>query len=401
MRVALIAPNLRVEESFRYTSEYLFLRSGNNTGNFAFVYALWSHLAPDVQLFPWHASPRAIRSSCDVVVMACANQLGPHTDLGILADMLEQASLPIVAIGLGAQAKDSQSKIELTAGTKRWLDVIVAHAPSERPNIGVRGEFSLQQVERYGAGDRAAITGCPSNLINTDPGLPAKLGEKYRAAKIERVAATAGLHLWPQLKLVEQALADLVEITSGVYVAQSELDMIRLARGEFDRIEPKIFEILREYIRPNLSNDQFRRWCRRYATCFNDAASWMESMRKFDFVVGPRFHGVMLAMQAGTPGGVIAHDSRTFEMCETMCIPVCKNQDLPARIDLETLGSLFAFEPLAYERRRTELGRRYANILRSAGIEPSAAIADLLESDAAPEAQLSHTESATASSALS
>ena len=319
----------------------------------------------------------------------------------MLADMLDQASLPIVAIGLGAQAKDLQSRVELTAGTKRWLQVVAAHAPSGGPNIGVRGEFSRQQVERYGAGDRAAITGCPSNLINTDPGLPAKLGEKYRSAKFERIAVPAGLQLWPQLKAAEQALADLVELTSGLYVAQSELDMIRLARGEFDRIELKTLGILRDYIRPKLSHDEFRTWCNRYAICFNDAASWMESMRKFDFVVGPRFHGVMLAMQAGSPGGVVAHDSRTFEMCETMNIPVCKHHDLPARIDAEALRSLFVFDPLAYERKRTELGRRYADILRSAGIEPSAGVVELLDNAAAAEDQPAHPELATAAPALS
>ena len=55
-------------------------------------------------------------------------------------------------------------------------------------------------------------------------------------------------------------------------------------------------------------------------------------MRKFDFVVGPRFHGVMLAMQAGIPGGVIAHDSRTLELCQTMGIPVRDHKEIAENI---------------------------------------------------------------------
>ena len=144
---------------------------------------------------------------------------------------------------------------------------------------------------------------------------------------------------------LEQALADIVESTSGLYIAQSEIDMIRMARGEWDEMDEATFRTLRDYIRPGLSDDEFRLWCKRYATCFIDATSWMEAMRKFDFVAGPRFHGVMLAMQAGTPGGVIAHDSRTLEMCETMLIPVRMHHDMPARFASRPIcRSLFEFE---------------------------------------------------------
>ena len=95
------------------------------------------------------------------------------------------------------------------------------------------------------------------------------------------------------------------------------------------------------------------------------------SMRNFDFVVGPRFHGVMLAMQAGTPGGVIAHDSRTHEMCETMEIPVRMHSDMPARFLPSDLTALFPFQTAAYDHRRSELAGRYADMLIAAGIEPS------------------------------
>jgi hypothetical protein len=97
----------------------------------------------------------------------------------------------------------------------------------------------------------------------------------------------------------------------------------------------------------------------------------MESMRNFDFVVGPRFHGVMLAMQAGTPGGVIAHDSRTHEMCQTMEIPVRMHHDMPEEFLPSDLPELFPFHAAAYARARAELAGRYVGILIAAGVEPS------------------------------
>jgi hypothetical protein len=386
MKVALIATDLRAEDSYRFPSEHLLKKSGGNTGNFAYVQALWNHLSPHVEIFPWHASPEKIRETCDVVVIACANQLGAHTNLEHPAQTLEKIGLPVLAVGLGAQAPTTDAKVELTAGTKRWLDVVAAFAPAKTPNIGVRGEFSRQQVERHGAGSRAAVVGCPSNFINPDPCLGAVLGQKFRNLRLDRIAAPAGLHLWPHLKSIEQSLAELVEATSGLYVAQSEIDMIRLSRGEWRRMEAKTETALHEYIRPRLSDEDFRVWCKRYATCFPDANSWMESMRNFDFVVGARFHGVMLAIQAGTPGGVIAHDSRTLEMCETMQIPVRKFNELPESIDLSAISSLFTFDVAAYDCARSTLGRNYQEMLTAAGIEPSQGLRDLLPDAAAPRA---------------
>ena len=92
-------------------------------------------------------------------------------------------------------------------------------------------------------------------------------------------------------------------------------------------------------------------------------------MKHVDFVVGPRFHGVMLAMQAGTPGGVIAHDSRTLEMCETMAIPVRTFNDVPSKIDPSDIPSLFNFDAAAYSAKRRELVRQYSDMLIAAGVK--------------------------------
>ena len=87
--------------------------------------------------------------------------------------------------------------------------MLAAHAPSERPNIGVRGEFSRQVLEGLGLGERASVTGCPSNFINLDPLLGAQLEKRYGALDIARIGVAAGLPYWPELQKIEEALADL------------------------------------------------------------------------------------------------------------------------------------------------------------------------------------------------
>jgi hypothetical protein len=368
MRVALIAPSLSVTDAFAANAEHLFKLCGGNTGNFAFVFALHQLLSPDVDVVSWEANPEMVKEKYDAVVFACANQLGPHTDLGWLADRLVAMDRPIVAIGLGAQTLDTTQPIEVTDGTRRWLDVIADHAPSSAPNIGVRGAYTLSQVERLGHRTKAAIVGCPSNFINSTPSLGRSIAQKLSATSIERIAVPAGLHLWPGLQRMEEHLADLLESCSGLYVAQSELDMIRLARDEPDAVAPDVLEKIRLYVRPKLTTAEFARWMRRYGTTFIDAASWIDAMRKFDFVVGPRFHGVMLAVQAGIPGGVIAHDSRTFELCQTMNIPVRHYSEMKENFSLQDLKSMFPFDGAAYDQRRAALAQTMADMFSHGGI---------------------------------
>jgi len=198
------------------------------------------------------------------------------------------------------------------------------------------------------------------------------------------VAVPAGLHLWPSLQRIEASLADLVEACSGIYVAQSEIDMIRLARDEADSVAPDVLEKIRAYVRPRLTTMEFVQWMRRYAVTYIDAPSWIDSMRKFDFVVGPRFHGVMLGVQAGIPGGVIAHDSRTLELCNTMGLPVCLHHALDHKFTIQDLKTIFKCDWVAYDERRRDLARTLTHLFSAANLSEMPQLKTLIE-DGSPE----------------
>jgi len=100
-------------------------------------------------------------------------------------------------------------------------------------------------------------------------------------------------------------------------------------------------------------------------------------MRGFDFAVGARIHGVLLPIQAGVPGGVVAHDSRTLELCQTMGVPVRLPDEIPAGLAPQDLPRLFDFEVAAYAATRERLRRVYVEFLRGCGIEPSASLTTL------------------------
>ena len=169
MRIGLLATARRFEDSFLEPAERLFEASGGNLGNFAFIEALWRQLQPDVVLLPWHVDPQEARARCDLLVFAAANQLGAHTDLGDFADHLERVGLPLVAVGLGAQSANLASPPRLSAGTMRFARTLGALAPTGKPNIAVRGEFTRRVLEKLGLGDHAVTLGCPSNFLNSRP----------------------------------------------------------------------------------------------------------------------------------------------------------------------------------------------------------------------------------------
>ena len=119
-----------------------------------------------------------------------------------------------------------------------------------------------------------------------------------------------------------------------------------------------------------MSLEEFARWSERHGNVFFDVSAWMEHYRRFDFVIGTRIHGVMLALQAGIPGVVIAHDSRTLELCETMMVPHVLASEVQNGITREELPGLFKFDAKEFDRNRRALAKRYVEFLESNELSP-------------------------------
>ena len=352
-RIGLLAPMRRYEDSFASRSEPLFSASGGNLGNFAFVEALWRHLSPHVTIVSWQNPPAYVKERCDILVVAAANQLGAHTDLGDWAKHLERIGLPLVVAGLGAQAEHIGAPVVIKGGTERFARVL----------------------DKLGLADHAVVTGCPSNFLNDTAEFYADLKLSVDKARIDRLCVAGGSPYVHSVRDLEPRLAQFVEATGGAYVVQDPLDMMEFARGEGQRMNPDKLQRLYNFLGPGRPAAEIELWRLRHVMCFNDATSWLEAMRNFDFAVGARFHGVMLAIQAGTPGGVIVHDSRTAEMCETMAIPMQPGRDMPRNFGLDDLRRLFAFDVEKFAATRERLRETYLGLLRGCGLKPNSRLA--------------------------
>src|SRR4029077_19715213 len=117
------------------------------------------------------------------------------------------------------------------------------------------------QIEKYGI-DTAVVIGCPSNFIGGD-----EITERIAAGFKQRprvIAVTAGIPHQPTLSTLEQKLARIVTATGGAYIVQHGIEMLQLARREFDQMAPHTLELCRKYIWPDKSMAEFTLWCRQY-----------------------------------------------------------------------------------------------------------------------------------------
>lgn len=379
MKPFLLGLSPTIENSALLSTETTYRLAGENTGNLAFCHAISRALGGDLNSILWDAPAPQIDAMGDIGVITMANQLGSHVDLGWAAKPLQDVKCKLVGIGLGAQAGSLQEEPEIPEGTLDWIRNIQERAPGSHPNIAMRGEFSQRALERYGLADRTIVLGCPTLFISPDKKLGKTIATRFNKTP-SNIAITAGHQRWTHLSTLENSLVEMASSTGGgAYICQSPLEMVMLGRGEASLMSLESRNACRNYIAPHMSDDDFVTWSIRHAHSFFSAASWMEYVRRFDFVIGTRIHGAMLALQVGVPALCLAHDSRTVELCQTMLIPYVRAQDIASGITLDMLPDLFNFDPELFDQNRTKLAKTYVNFLQSNQLTPAPYLKALAE----------------------
>lgn len=354
------------------STEKLFSLAGENTGNLALSHALAQTIGNVTETIGWHSESEMLHDPGSIAIMALSNQLGPHADMGDPSGRFAGLGCRMVGIGLGAQAHHLNHEIDVPTGSLEWVRTIQNHATSASPNLSVRGEFTRRLLEKYGLAEKTTVLGCPTLFLSPNRNLGAIVAERFAHTRVGRVAVAAGHPKWLTLGTLEHSLARIVDQTSGVYICQSPFDMVMLGRVEADRLSEAALEECRRHIHPTMSAADFILWTRERALSFFSVPAWMEFLRRFDFVVGTRIHGVILGLQAGIPSLCITHDSRTEELCQTMKIPSVQASDILDGVTIYRLTSLFRFDPDAFDRNRQHLATAYLEFLESNRLCPSA-----------------------------
>jgi hypothetical protein len=167
---------------------------------------------------------------------------------------------------------DFDQDVEVSPGTLDWVRVMASRAPGSAANIWTRGPYTTRQLDKLGIAG-TTVGGYPTHFINPAADLGQRIWRAWNAEPLPRAATVAAGHeSWLHITTIEHQLIGLMQdvIHEGQYVVQSAEGMIRIARGEFDDIDPAERDAIRSYAAPHLSEDEFRVWWRRYVRAYYD-----------------------------------------------------------------------------------------------------------------------------------
>jgi hypothetical protein len=352
---------------FKDTDE-LYRLVGDNTGNLAFHYAIQSQIHGCTKSVKWYETHKIDDSYGNLAIIPSSNQLGEHIDMGQFVAKFQSVNSPLVSIGLGAQSGINGQVPNVPHGSVEWIRTIVNKAPTSKANIAVRGAFTQKVLNELGFEGKTKVIGCPTLFINHSNNLGSLIESNIREPKL--VAVASGHQKWKHLARIEQSLVKIVTATNGGYVGQSPLEMLQITRGEASKLNDAQLQECIDYICPELDKEEFINWSKTHGAVFFDINHWMEYYRRYDFVVGLRIHGVMLALQAGVPALCIVHDSRTLELCETMKVPYVKASDIPNGLARKDLLKFFKFDAIEFDITRKKLADTYVDFLKGNEISP-------------------------------
>jgi hypothetical protein len=366
--IAVLGTDGSIPAAFAKPTDVAFAGTGANTGNLAFQYATFHRVLGDERItVPFSFDPTMLRQRCRLICLPAANFLYSGFDLGDLARRLEATELPLLVLGLGAQAFRSIEEVQLKPGTERLL-----HLFRERcARVMLRGRHTAAVLERYGV-QNFEILGCPSNFINPDPSLGRSIGARFRTRPFKAVALAPTFYPY-NAKAERALLEEFGDARVAQLVAQDPLGAVMLARGEREAPEVTAWLAERAGLLTEMEEGERSLWVTRLRSYFS-AEAWLEAYQAVDAVIGTRIHGAALGWQAGRAALVISYDLRTEELAETMGLPFVKAAALPLGGAEAALAAGVEASVEAYDVRRRDLASRLMALLGAHGVTPGTAL---------------------------
>jgi len=313
---------------------------GRNVGNFVFTDAVHRIIStPDTDVVSnSYLSERPgvtrhyierINDEFDAFVIPLANAFRPKflDNLRRLTKVIEGMRIPTVVVGVGVAGGVGSldnplptDSPELTAAVQRFVNAVLERSGS----IGVRGEFTRDYLAQLGYGDEHVdVVGCPSLFRDGDG-----LRIEKRAAQITADSEFT-INISPYVRAMQNIGQRHAEkYRRMIYIPQDDTALELLLWGN----DPEPVGSLRlpQHTGHVLYQENRIRF-------FVDTVTWMQFLARQDFSFGTRIHGNIVALSAGTPAHVLAHDARTLELARYHDIPHTLVRDLPENVDAADL----------------------------------------------------------------
>ena len=275
---------------------------GNNTGNLVFIRSLKNMFNP-VMIPLWDVDSGKFRDQPDIT----------HYITTELIWLREQATYPhvwkmlngigdkpLVPISVGVHSASDDVKVNLHEDTVRLLRTI-----AERATLGVRGEFTAAVLERHGILNMRII-GCPSLYYGMDD-----------AFRLDKPAFREDMRTAVNFR------------TFYGFLSRPEAEFLTFAANrKLPFVEQTWHELTLENCQNNVPQFEYlSQWLQEKRQVFFTIDPWVEWIRQFDFSMGSRFHGNVLAIMNGVPALTMVADSRMNEMTRLFHLPTISTND--------------------------------------------------------------------------
>ena len=267
---------------------------GDNTGNMLFWESLRSNLNLEVIPRRYINYPQKLDlDSFSAFVTTDLIWIRQMQDFSYLNKVLDAiGELPLIPISIGLQCDRMIPDFRLHPETAGVIKRI-----SERCVMGVRGAYTAEILRRYGI-DNFMVIGCPSMYMDTAGLLT--VGTEKKPVK------TASANFEAFYKRLDKPRTDFLR-----YCAENELSFAEQTAAELS--DKQIGD-------PLLLRD-IQSWLGKSSHRFFDINEWRSYIRGFDFSIGARFHGNVIALWENVPALFLVTDSRTKELCEHFSLP--------------------------------------------------------------------------------
>ena len=303
------------------------------------------------------AAAGRINEEYSAFVVPLANAFRPTFEPALqrLTRLIKKLKIPVVVLGVGAQAGIDQDTARLKAmepTVRAFCSAVLERSAS----IGVRGEFTEKYLTDMGFRD-VEVIGCPSMFLHGD-----RLTVEKRVQSLtpeSRIAVngshtavrSGGLH-----RIITRTHAHYPNLR---YIGQNLTDAKQLYWRDVNSSAGRVTQMPTHPDHPMYREDKVR--------VYVDPVTWMDDLRDFDYSFGSRIHGNIAALLAGTPATVLAFDSRTLELCRYFEIPHRLLSEVPTDLDPADLYEEADFGPLTGNHR--ERFERFTGFLDKNGLE--------------------------------
>lgn len=319
------------------------------------------HLEPMKIMNPTDADIERYASEFDFVFVRGSNFIHEKMEWFRAVEVLERVKLPVYAIGVGAQASQNRA-IELSEASKHFWQIVADRSAA----IGVRGAFSAETLRRNGI-DNVEVVGCPSIFRTRNRDLQIRVPDQRAIRKVAfslRREADKSYTVDPEAYLRNQRAA--------LLKVDGQSEMVMSSHGEqeekafFLRDEAAKEKAVAEFARTGWwdgpDDRRMREIYERKLFTFFDVEDYDRFAQSVDLAVGYRVHGVLPAVAHGAPGVLVAYDTRSQELAETLKIPVVPEEALAeggwrAVYREAALTGLAKSYAASYDRMRTFLDR--------------------------------------------